>query len=305
MVMTVAIYVGVIALLVAIVAVIVGLVATHNTKQELATIPMETAKPQQPATATAQLQSSLPAASSPSTPAAATPTPAPAPSAKPVADPALAAKKVESGSGIVVIDAGHQGKGDNHTEPLGPGSSEKKPKVSSGASGVATGADESVVNLKVALKLRDALQARGVTVVMIRTTQNVNISNATRAKLANEANADLFIRLHCDSAGSSVSGVLTEIPAKDWYSNHPIVATSKVAGGIIHSAVLRSTGAKDRGIRSVGDLTGFNWSQVPSVLVEMGLLSNKAEDRKLNTVAYEQQLADGMADGIVEYLKKK
>jgi N-acetylmuramoyl-L-alanine amidase len=55
----------------------------------------------------------------------------------------------------------------------------------------------------------------------------------------------------------------------------------------------------------VGDLSGFNWSQVPSVLVEMGLMSNSAEDRKLATASYQEELANGMANGIVKYLKSK
>jgi N-acetylmuramoyl-L-alanine amidase len=210
---------------------------------------------------------------------------------------------VSSGLGVVVIDAGHQAYGNSALEPEGPGSKTMKPKVESGASGVATHVDESQRNLEVALVLQRALQARGVTVVMVRTTQNVNIPNSQRAQIANNAHAALFIRLHCDSGPSSTTGILTLEPAKNWYTDHPIVAKSAVAAKLVHNATLAATGAHDRGITPRSDLSGFNWSQVPSVLVEMGMMSNAGEDRKMATPAYQQELADGMANGIVAFLK--
>ena len=106
---------------------------------------------------------------------------------------AAAIVPVSSGQ-VVVIDAGHQAQGDSSLEPIGPGSSQKKPKVSDGASGSHAPHAESEVNLEVALKLRTELQARGVKVIMVRTSQNVNISNSQRAAIANRAHAALFIR---------------------------------------------------------------------------------------------------------------
>jgi len=211
------------------------------------------------------------------------------------------APKPSSASGVVVIDAGHQAKGDSSLEPIGPGASERKPKVASGTSGVATGKPESKVNLEVALKLRDELQARGIKVVMVRTSQDVNISNSERAAVANEAGADLFIRLHCDGGASSLTGLSTLIPARNQWTA-PIMSESTKAGKIVHKAVIASTGAKDRGVVNRSDLSGFNWAKVPTILIEMGFMSNAAEDRKLSTDAYQRKLADGMADGIVEYL---
>jgi len=202
----------------------------------------------------------------------------------------------------VVIDAGHQAKGDSRLEPIGPGSSEKKPRMASGTSGVVTGASESRINLEVALKLQKALQARGINVVMIRTTQDVNISNAERAQIANANNAALFVRLHCDGVdNSSVHGLLMLRPGSNGWTG-PIVSPSKTAASLVGRAALAATGASDRGTTARTDLTGFNWSKVPAVLVEMGVMSNPTEDRKLSSSSYQQAMADGIANGVVDYL---
>jgi N-acetylmuramoyl-L-alanine amidase len=151
--------------------------------------------------------------------------------------------------------------------------------------------------------LRKALQARGVKVVMVRTTQNVDISNSQRAAIANKAHAALFIRLHCDGiSDSSVHGFSTLVPAKNRWTA-PIVSASVKAGRIVQAAAVKATGAADRGVVNRGDLSGFNWSKVPTVLVEMGFMSNRAEDRKLASSAYQNELANGLANGVVRYLK--
>ena len=205
---------------------------------------------------------------------------------------------------VVVIDAGHQGKANNKNEPIGPGSKTRKPSVSSGTAGVKTHKEESAINLQVALKLRDQLQARGVKVIMIRTKQNVNIPNSARAKTANSVKADLFIRLHCDSAGSKTRGVLTLVPGKNKWTG-PIMKKSAKAGSAIHKATLKATGAKSRGITQRTDMAGFNWSKVPCVIVEMGVMSNSTDDRLLASSTYQNKLARGMTNGIMAYLAGK
>jgi N-acetylmuramoyl-L-alanine amidase len=205
---------------------------------------------------------------------------------------------------VVAIDAGHQARGNSKTEPIGPGSRIRKPKVTSGTSGVSTRKAESLINLQVALKLRALLEQRGVKVVMVRTSQKVNLSNSQRAKIANAANADLLIRLHCDAAGSKTRGVLTLVPGKNRWTS-PIVKPSARAGSAVHKAVLKSTGAKNRGIRPRTDMSGFNWSTVPSVIVEMGVMTNRTDDRLLASSAYQKKLATGMANGVMAYLMAK
>lgn len=226
-----------------------------------------------------------------------TPTPTPVPT--------QAATAQTTTTATVAIDAGHQGKADSAQEPIGPGASETKARVAGGATSVTTGTPESEVNLAVALKLQSALATRGINVVMVRTTEDVDISNAERAAIANDANADLFIRLHCDGVdSSSTNGFLTLVPGSNSYTA-AIAAQSQAAGDIMHPVIVSETGANDRGIVERTDLSGFNWCTVPTVLFEMGCMSNPTEDAKLNSDAYQQTLANAIADATVTYLNSR
>ena len=202
----------------------------------------------------------------------------------------------------IVIDPGHQAKGNSAQEPIGPGASETKAKVAGGTSGVATKRPESQVTLEVSLKLRDALVAQGATVIMVRETQEVDISNAERAAVANNANASLFIRLHCDgAANSSANGISTLVPAQNQWTA-PIVASSKQAGECVQTALITATGAKNLGVKPRADLSGFNYCKVPSVLVEMGFMTNPDEDRRLSDPNYQAKLVQGLVNGSIAYL---
>lgn len=204
---------------------------------------------------------------------------------------------------VIAVDAGHQAKGDSKQESIGPGARETKARVTSGTSGVATGELESQVNLDVALKLRDELEARGATVVMVRTTQDVDISNSERAKIANDADAALFIRLHCDGVegSSSTRGFMTLEVGQNAYTKG-IVSESQRAARIMHPLIVRELGAADRGIVARSDLSGFNWCTVPTVLFEMGCMTNPDEDRALAGDAYQQKIAEAIANATVAYV---
>jgi N-acetylmuramoyl-L-alanine amidase len=204
---------------------------------------------------------------------------------------------------VVVIDAGHQAKADYSLEPVGPGSSEQKAKVSSGTAGVVTGTPESELVLAVALKLRDSLEAHEIQVVMTRTSQDVNISNSERAQMANEAGADLFVRVHADgNADSAVHGIHVLYPASIAGWTDDIAADSKRAAGIAQDELIAATGAKDRGIDARGDMTGFNWSDVPVFLPEIGFMTNAAEDKLLATDAYQDKIVQALTQAILAFL---
>lgn len=204
---------------------------------------------------------------------------------------------------VVVLDPGHQGKGNSDTEPIGPGSSTKKAKVSSGTAGAATGTPESQLVLAVALKLRDSLAAHGIQVVMTRTTQDVDISNIQRAQIANEAGADLFVRIHADgSSNSAVNGIHTLYPASIDGWTDDIAAASKQAAALVQRELIAATGAKDRGLNARDDMTGFNWADVPVILPEIGFMTNPDEDRLLATDAYQNKIVEGLTRGILSFL---
>ena len=205
--------------------------------------------------------------------------------------------------GVVCIDAGHGAQADLTLTPIGPGSSEMQYVEPGGATGVATGVPEYEVALEMALRLQQKLEAMGVTVVMVRTTNDVVLSSEQRADIANAAGADLFIRLHCDGGDDpSVSGFSTLVPGyNDWTA--PIYESSRAAADIMQPIVIERTGANDAGIVERSDLAGFNFCQVPSVLFEMGFISNPEEDVRMNDPAYQDVLAGAMAEAAAAYLR--
>ncbi|MDI6799950.1 MAG: N-acetylmuramoyl-L-alanine amidase [Actinomycetota bacterium] len=203
---------------------------------------------------------------------------------------------------IICIDPGHQAKANLSTEPIGPGSTQMKAKVTGGTSGVSSRIPEYQINLDVSMKLKELLERAGAKVVMTRAANNVNISNAERAELANKASVDISVRIHANgSSNFSASGISILYPAKNEWTGG-FYAASKEAAQIVLDELIKSTGAKREGIVARGDITGFNWAKDPVILVEMGYLSNKGEDALLNTDDYQRKVAQGIFNGISEFL---
>jgi N-acetylmuramoyl-L-alanine amidase len=200
----------------------------------------------------------------------------------------------------IVIDPGHDARANPATEPIGPGSRTRKIKDGGGTRGVVTRTPESVVNLQISLRLRKLLMFDGYCVTMTRSRQTgVSMGNVERARIANRAHAALFIRIHADGNPSrSKNGTSVLYPADHTGWTDDVLPESRVAAATIQRTLLRSLGSRDLGIVARTDITGFNWSDVPVVLPELGFLTNPREDRLLNSPAYQDRAARGLERGI-------
>ncbi|WP_127589080.1 N-acetylmuramoyl-L-alanine amidase [Paenibacillus koleovorans] len=197
---------------------------------------------------------------------------------------------------LVCIDAGHQRKGDNTTEPVAPGSNVYKARVSHGTTGVATKKPEYQLTLEVSLLLQQRLLEAGYPVLMIRETHDVNISNSERAAICNDGHASVALRIHADGSElPQAKGITVLYPGSGALSQ-----PSKALAAVLLEELLKTTGAKSRGVVPRDDLAGFNYSQVPSILLEMGFMTNAEEDRLMSTPEYQAQLVAGM----VEFVKR-
>ncbi|MGG3449147.1 N-acetylmuramoyl-L-alanine amidase [Domibacillus aminovorans] len=217
--------------------------------------------------------------------------PEPEPVPVPAADPFL-----------VVIDPGHQAKANLDQEPIGPGAAETKYKVTGGTTGIVTKKPEYVLNLEAAELLKSALEARDMKVILTRTTNDVDMSNSERAAVANDNEADLFVRLHADgSENPATSGFSVLIPAKENSYTSAIFADSELAANHVIQAVSADIPLHQTGIFYRDDMSGFNWSKVPVILPEIGFMTNVEEDQKLSDPAYLTNVMNLLADGIVQY----
>lgn len=207
---------------------------------------------------------------------------------------------------IIAIDAGHQGKGNYQEEPIGPGAKKTKPKVTSGTQGISTGVPEYKLTLVIAKKVKEELINRGYEIVMIRDSHDVNLSNKERAEIANESGADLFLRIHADgSENSNVSGVSTLYPSKDNPYVSKLSKSSYALSKAIVDGICDSTGAKNRGAIARDDMSGINWCTIPVSIIEMGYMSNKAEDKNMQTEDYQNKIVEGICNGIDDYYSSK
>lgn len=203
---------------------------------------------------------------------------------------------------LIAIDAGHQAKGNLEKEPIGPGATTKKTKVTYGTEGNTTGLAEFELTLTVAQKLEQELLGRGYEVYMIRDSHDVDISNAERAQMANEAHADVFIRIHANSFEKSyVSGAMTVCQTASNPYNSFLYEQSRNLSTYVLDEMVAATGCKKRKIWETDTMTGINWSQVPVTIVEMGFMSNPTEDKLMATEDYQKKMAEGMANGIDKY----
>ncbi len=205
--------------------------------------------------------------------------------------------KPEGNGFLVVIDAGHQQQGNSGQEPIGPGASSTKAKVSSGTAGVSTGVPEYQLNLDITLQLRDELIARGYDVILCRETNDVDISNSERAAVANENEADAFIRIHANGSGSSSAhGSMTICMTPGNPFNGDLYEESRHLSDCVLDAYVAETGISKEYVWETDTMSGIK-------ILEMGYMSNPSEDEKMQDPDFQKVMVTGIANGIDDYFE--
>lgn len=194
------------------------------------------------------------------------------------------AEKPKSGKATVVIDAGHGGK-------------------DSGAVGV-DGTREKELALDTARRVESLLTDRGYQVIMTR-SRDEYIQLANRAKIANNANADIFLSIHFNSAGTDKAKGIEVL-----YASENNVSRKKEAGdqrrlaNEVLKCILKETGLNNRGIKNRPELAVLRLTDMNAALVEGGFMSNPDEMDTIKTDAYLDKLARGIVNGIVNFDQK-
>jgi N-acetylmuramoyl-L-alanine amidase len=201
---------------------------------------------------------------------------------------------------LICLDPGHATAPDvaRQVEPIGPGSATMKIKDPGGAAG------EAPVALAIARRARALLLARGYRVAMTRDGAGYRGGNRERARFCNERGAALMIRIHADgSTDPAVHGLSTLVPARRRGWTDDIYGASRRAGLLVQRELVAATGARDLGLVERADLTGFNWADVPAVLLETGFMSNRREAGLLRSAAYQRRVAAGLAAAVQRFVR--
>ena len=151
---------------------------------------------------------------------------------------------------------------------------------------------EKNITLQIALKVRKILQDYGFNKVVMTRTGDTTISLADRVETANSRNADIYVSIHINaSVKSEVKGVETH------YYTEKGLGVAKV----IHKKLMENIDAEDRGLFK-SKFYVINHTEAPAVLLELGFISNEQERNSLISEKRQQESAQAIAEGIINYL---
>ena len=206
---------------------------------------------------------------------------------------------------VIVIDPGHSSEIPDGKVPVGPGSDEMRDADNYGAVSITNGLHEYELVLDVSLMFRDKLEARGYKVVMVRTTNSGKYSCVDRAKVANDNNAAIFLRVHANAAPKdhSKNGAMTICITKDNEFIPAMYKKSRLLSDLILKNYVAAVGCYNEGVWERDDMIANNWSKVPTTLVELGYMTNEREDPLMQTSAYKQKMVSGLLNGVDAYFK--
>ncbi|MEC5424100.1 N-acetylmuramoyl-L-alanine amidase [Virgibacillus sp. C22-A2] len=171
----------------------------------------------------------------------------------------------------IVIDPGHGG---NDPGAIGLGGVYEKDFVTSTAT-----------------KVEQQLNAAGATVIMTRSGDNY-ASLEERIRISQSSNTDAFISLHFDSFPIfSINGISTY-----FYSN----GTDNELAQSVHTSLASTISLKDRGVR-FGDYRVLRYNDAPSILMELGFISNPDDLAAINTESFQNNVAEAITTGLKNY----
>lgn len=194
---------------------------------------------------------------------------------------------------VIVLDPGHQAVADEEAEECAPWLSISKPRCTVGTFGTVTETPEYDLTLQYCLIMQNYLEQCGATVLLTRDNNEVNMSNQERALFAVSNNADLFIRVHCDSANDAItSGVRVYVPDTGDYT-----ANSITWGDILGSLIADAEGLEFDETRQTYLYTGLNYANtIPCFQLSLGFLSNSENEAVLLNPDNEIEVAAAIAE---------
>lgn len=200
---------------------------------------------------------------------------------------------------LIVLDPGHSSTVPETEEPIGPGSTEMKEADTIGTYGPSSGVHEYELTMRVSQKLRAELEKRGYSVRLTHLDTVRPISCSARAQVANENEADAFVRIHANaSEDTSVKGAMTICITKDNPFHPELYSASYRLSEIVLDTYCEQTDTKREKIWETDTMTGNNWAEVPTTLIELGYMTNPDEDLKMNMDSSQKKMVKAIADGL-------